>query len=167
MSIYQQFMNAIGNEPNDAWDYNWDDFPNATVVGLHTEFGGLDMVYNRDTREVYEITVSPNYDASGAHFYRWVNPVWIEASKAEYEVNGLEWNDSGLGEKYIQLETVEDMLDKGVAIVSDKPYDARIEVPLDLPEQDLLVLFKRAHELDITFNELMKRALLDVIAERV
>ena len=37
--------------------------------------------------------------------------------------------------------------------------DNRVEIPLEFSDQELLTLFKQAHELDLTFNEFVERAL--------
>ncbi len=37
--------------------------------------------------------------------------------------------------------------------------DNRVEIPLEFSDQELLVLFKQAHEADLTFNEFVERAL--------
>jgi hypothetical protein len=41
--------------------------------------------------------------------------------------------------------------------------DNRIEVPLDLPDAELLVLFKMAHELDMTFNDFIEDVLREFL----
>jgi hypothetical protein len=40
-----------------------------------------------------------------------------------------------------------------------KLADNRVEIPLDFSDEELLVLFKQAHEADLTFNEFVERAL--------
>ena len=37
--------------------------------------------------------------------------------------------------------------------------DNKVEIPLDFSDAELLTLFKQAHELDLTFNEFVERAL--------
>ncbi len=41
--------------------------------------------------------------------------------------------------------------------------DNKVEIPLEFSDQELLVLFKQAHELDLTFNEFVERALLQFL----
>ena len=41
--------------------------------------------------------------------------------------------------------------------------DGRQEVPLDLTDQELLVLFKMAHEADMTFNDFVEKVLKDFL----
>jgi hypothetical protein len=41
--------------------------------------------------------------------------------------------------------------------------DNRVEIPLEFSDQELLVLFKQAHEADLTFNEFVERALTEFL----
>jgi len=41
--------------------------------------------------------------------------------------------------------------------------DGRQEVPLDLTDAELLVLFKMAHEADMTFNNFVEKVLKDYL----
>jgi hypothetical protein len=41
--------------------------------------------------------------------------------------------------------------------------DNRVEIPLDLTDAELLVLFKQAHEADVTFNEFVERVLVEFL----
>jgi len=43
--------------------------------------------------------------------------------------------------------------------------DNRVEVPLDLPDSELLVLFKLAHEKDMTFNNFVEQVLQDYLEQ--
>ena len=47
-----------------------------------------------------------------------------------------------------------------------KTLDGRVEIPLDFSDAELLVLFKLAHEADLTFNQFVERALTEYL-ERV
>jgi hypothetical protein len=43
--------------------------------------------------------------------------------------------------------------------------DNRVEIPLDFSDEELLVLFKQAHEADVTFNEFVERALIEYLEQ--
>lgn len=47
-----------------------------------------------------------------------------------------------------------------------KLADNRVEIPLDFSDEELLILFKQAHEADLTFNEFVEKALTDFL-ERI
>lgn len=46
-----------------------------------------------------------------------------------------------------------------------KLADNRVEIPLDFSDAELLVLFKQAHEADLTFNDFVERALRDYLEQ--
>ena len=39
----------------------------------------------------------------------------------------------------------------------------RVEIPLDFSDEELLVLFKQAHEADMTFNDFVEHALVEFL----
>jgi hypothetical protein len=41
--------------------------------------------------------------------------------------------------------------------------DNRVEIPLDFSDEELLVLFKQAHEADLTFNQFVEKALTEYL----
>ena len=52
-----------------------------------------------------------------------------------------------------------------MAIVAGDDYDTRVSVPVDFTDEELLKYMKLAHEMDITFNELVERAIRAAIDE--
>ena len=42
-----------------------------------------------------------------------------------------------------------------------KLADNRVEIPLDFSDEELLILFKQAHEADLTFNQFVEKALTE------
>jgi hypothetical protein len=41
--------------------------------------------------------------------------------------------------------------------------DNRVEIPLELNDEELLVLFKMAHETDLTFNQFIEQVLVEYL----
>ena len=64
---------------------------------------------------------------------------------------------------WIDLEVQEDFLEKSKAIQAVEEYDTRIIVTLNLEEEELLTLFKLAHEADMTFNQFVEKFLIETI----
>lgn len=103
------------------------------------------IVFSVKTQEVFELTVC---DYKNNRAYRFVNEKFKEAiQKSEFDK--MAWDDVA----WTDLEVYEDWERKSTAIVNGKDYDTRIEIPLDLEDHELMVLFKLAHEADMTFNE--------------
>jgi hypothetical protein len=60
---------------------------------------------------------------------------------------------------YVDLEANDDWIQKAQAIVAGEDYDTRVSIPIDLPEEELMVLFKMAHDRDMTFNDFIEQVL--------
>ncbi len=60
---------------------------------------------------------------------------------------------------FIDLEIDDDFISKAQAIVSGEDYDTRVSVPLDLEDDLMFDLMKKAHEKDITLNQLVEEIL--------
>jgi hypothetical protein len=50
-----------------------------------------------------------------------------------------------------------------MALMNGEEYDDRVAIPLNLPDDVLLILMKEAHEKDITFNQY----LTEIISEKL
>jgi hypothetical protein len=61
--------------------------------------------------------------------------------------------------KFVELEQTDDMLEKARAIYLGEDYDQRVKVPIDLPNDLLFELMIKAHEKDITLNNLIEEAI--------
>ena len=51
----------------------------------------------------------------------------------------------------------------GDSIKMIKLADNRVEIPLDFSDEELLILFKQAHEADLTFNQFVEKALTEYL----
>ena len=69
------------------------------------------------------------------------------------------WDDVN----YVDLEEDDDFIQKSLSIKAGEDYDTRVSVPLTVPDDVLFELMKRAHEQDITLNELVEGVLWDAI----
>lgn len=71
------------------------------------------------------------------------------------------------GVNYVDLEEDDDFIQKALAIKAGEEYDTRVSVPIDLPDDVAFELMKRAHDRDITFNQMVEEVLWAAInAER-
>jgi len=69
------------------------------------------------------------------------------------------WDDV----EYVDLEVVEDFMEKAQAIKDGREYSTDVSIPLDLPDDLLMFAFKAAHAENMTFNDWMNRMLKDFI----
>lgn len=160
----RDFMEVVNYRISEGNTYGWNCYgPNAYSMdswnGDHDGYS-LSVVFDTATQTVYEMSAC-DYKRSRA--YRWIHPVWrkayeIEAKNHEVSMDAA-WDDV----KYIDLEVVEDLLEKCSSIINNKEYDTRVAVPIELDDADLMHLFKMAHERDITLNQLVTELLTNEI----
>lgn len=69
------------------------------------------------------------------------------------------WDDVN----FVDLESDDDFMQKAIAIKNGEPYDTRVSIPIDLPDDELFALMKLAHERDMTFNQLVEEAISEAL----
>lgn len=125
-------------------------------TGGHT----INVVFDKSTQVVYEMQA---WDDDRNRAYRWIHPEYLQSVKDECTRRSIDFTEACDDMKFIDIEVPKDMLDKACAISHDKEYDSRIQVELDLSEEELLTMMKIAHERDITFNQLIEDVLTEAI----
>jgi hypothetical protein len=113
----------------------------------------LEIIFDQKTQVVYEVQAC---DYKHQRAYRLTNP---DAPKERQLVNA--WDDV----KWIDLESDDDWIQKALAIVAGEDYDTRVSIPIDLPDNELMALFKAAHEADMTFNDFVEKVLREKLAD--
>ena len=111
----------------------------------------LEIIFDQQTQTVYEVQAC---DYKHNRAYRLIN----EAHKEERKTDEA-WDDV----KWIDLEVDDDWFQKALSIVAGEDYDTRVSVPIDMSDAELLKYMMLAHEQDITFNELVTKALTEAI----
>ena len=154
---------------NEALDHRIDDgsesqgkcYPTARYLDYDTAFGHVSVIFNTTDQEIYEATIE--IKDTGSRPYRWLNPETKDAMLAEASQRGVDKDNAWDDVNWIDLETEEDFLEKAKAIMNGEKFDKRIQVPIELSDEDFLALAKMAHERDITFNEMICETLREVI----
>ena len=130
--------------------------PNAYALsswnGEHDGYS-MEIIFDTKTQVVYCLEAC---DFKNDRAYRMVNPDYKEVDILTEAWDDTEWTD---------LDVDDDFIQKALAIKAGEDYDTRISVPIDIPDADLLVYMKIAHERDITFNELVTIALEKAIEQ--
>jgi len=168
MITLKQFMETVDYRITEGSQYQWQCFgPNAyTLDSWNGEQDGHTVSIIFDTRDqtVYQAMA---YDYRRNRAYRMTNPDFKSEFDAECEdrdILDIAWeDDAGNPVQYVDLEVVEDFMEKARAIVNDEDYDTRVQVPVEFSDEELLTYMKMAHERDMTFNEFVEMALREVI----
>lgn len=153
----QRWMETVGYRITEGSDYGWLCYGhNAFMLdSWNGEQNGHSFTIIFDTKDqtVYEIQA---HDYPNQRAYRWVAETHRPAMQAEAATRSVlekqAWDDVD----YVDLEVLDDMFEKITAIKAGVPYDTRVQVPIDLPDADLFILMKMAHERDITLNQMVE-----------
>ena len=156
MISMKKWMELVNYRITEGADYCWDCFGyNAYTLdawdGDNDNGWSLCITFDTKTQEVYQVEA---HDYKNRRAYRLTNPDFREAYNKEaegcpdcyeYDVHDLEVDD--------------DWETKAFSIVNYADYDTGILVPLDFTDEELLPIFKSAHEANMTFNDYVCMAL--------
>lgn len=113
----------------------------------------LEIIFDTKTQEVFCIEAC---DYENDRAYRYINPAY-----REFKHDSTAWDDV----RWTDLEVYEDFLEKAKAIVAGIDYDTRVQVPVDISDEEFVLLAKMAHDRDITINKMVEEILQKVIDE--
>lgn len=104
------------------------------------------------------------FDYVNNRAYRWVNPDYQEAHDKEAKKRKVDVEVAWEGVNFNEIELGEDILEKIQQLTEGNfKYDSRIRVPVEFSDEELLTYMKLAHDLDITFNELVEQAIKEAM----
>lgn len=160
----QRWMEAVGFRITEGSDYGWDCYgPNAYCLdSWNGEQDGhsFSIIFDTKDQTVYEIQA---HDYTNQRAYRWVAASWRPAMQAEADSRSVQEKEAWDDVNYVDLEVLDDMFEKIAAIEAGESYDTRVQVPIELPDEDLFALMKMAHERDITLNQMVEIVLRAVL----
>lgn len=108
----------------------------------------FDIVFSPGTQDVFMVEAN---DFKNNRAYRIKHPSLV--------LGNVAWDDT----KYIDLESDDDFIQKSLAIKAGEEYDTRVSIPIELPDDELFTLMKMAHDRDITFNQLVEQAIMELM----
>ena len=170
MISMKEWMELIDYKITEGGEYGWSCYgPNAYALdswnGVHGEGGysfGI-VFYTESAQTVYQVSA---YDYTNNRAYRMINPDYAEQYRREAKDRDVPANQAWDDVDYVDLEVVDDFIQKCLAIRTGEDYDTRVQISVDFSDEDLLKYMKLAHERDITFNELVVQALTEAIQLR-
>lgn len=164
MITLQKFLEAIEFKITEGSNYGWNCYgPNARYLDCYKEdHYSISALFDSKDQFVYAIEL---WDYINNREYRWQHPDYKEAFLAEAKERGIDSKESLDNSKFIDLDVTGDILEKIRCVVAGKEYDTRVQIEVDFADEDLLQYMKLAHTLDITFNELVERAISEAIKE--
>jgi len=160
MLTVKEWMELVEYRITEGDSYGWRCFGDK-AFGLSAWNGdhkgwSMNMVFDTETQTVYTVEVC---DYARDRAYRMINPDYKMVHDAEALSRGVDFKEAWDDVNYIDLETEEDFCEKAEAIRDGVEYDTRVSVPMNLPDDVLFDLMKKAHEKDITLNQLIEDVL--------
>ena len=168
MITMKEWMELVDYRITEGDSYGWQCYgSNAYQLsawnGVHGAGGwSANIVFSTKTQKVYEVSVC---DYTNDRAYRMIAENKQEKHNKEAESRSELANQAWDDVNYIDLDVDDDFIQKFLAIVAGEDYDTRVLVPVDFSDDDLLHYMKIAHDMDITFNELVEKALEEAIAK--
>jgi len=162
----KDFMEAVSYRITDGAEYCWQCYgPNARSLDYwneeHNNGVTITIVFDTKTQIVYQMEA---WDYAKNREYRWIHPSYRDAIEAESKRRNIDFAESIDGNKFIDLDVTDDILEKATAMANGEEYDDRVLVPIDLSDEQLLAVMKLAHEADLTFNKFVEQILRKEIA---
>jgi len=168
MLTMKEWMELVDYKITEGSVYGWTCYgPNAYILsswnGVHGAGGySFDIIFSTKTQKVYEVCV---HDYTNDRAYRMIAETKREKHRKEAEHKSVLANQAWDDVDYVDLEVVEDFIEKAQAIMAGEDYDTCISVPLDLPNDLLLEAALNAHRQNITLNEYINNALREMLVE--
>lgn len=159
MITLKDFMEIVGYRITEGSQYCWECFGNKafTLDSWNGDHDGASMsiIFDTDSQIVYQVSV---YDYRNQRAYRKINPEYEAKYIAERKTRGVD-DDAWDCVPYTDLEVDEDFIEKSTAIINGDDYDTDVSIPLNLDDATAMILFKSAHEENMTFNDYVNKIL--------
>jgi hypothetical protein len=166
MITIKEFMEIVDYKITEGSDFCWQCYgPDAYRLdswNQDQDGHSVSIVFDTKTHVVYEASA---YDYKRTRAYRLINPDFAQAHRDEAKDRDVNENQAWDDVNYVDLDIDDNFIQKALAIVADEDYDTRVDMPLELPEDQLFELMKMAHERDITLNQLVEDLLKQFIAD--
>lgn len=163
----KQFLECIDYRITDSGQYLWHCYGNNAVSldswnGQHGPDGrSIHCIFDSETSEVYEMQA---WDYRNNREYRWIHPDYREDYEDEADSRRVNSKQSIGNREFIEVEEIEDILEKARAIFLGKEYDTRIIIKLELTDDEEMLLMRAAHAKDMSVNQFIEHILEAEIA---
>ena len=168
MITMKEWMELVDYKITEGGDYGWGCYGSNSYTldswnGVHGVGGySFSIVFSTKSQKVYEVSMC---DYTNDRAYRMINPKNQEKHAKEALARNVNLNQAWDDVDYVELDVVDDFIQKALAIRAGETYDTRVSVPVDFSDEELLQHMKLAHERDMTFNEFVEEALRYALAE--
>ena len=160
----KEWMELVGYRITEGSDYMWQCY-GSNAYALDSWNGEQDghsftVIFDPRDQTVYEVQA---HDYVHNRAYRMINEDFQKKNRKEAKKRDIDKDNAWDDVDYVDIEVDDDFIQKCLAIKAGEDYDTRVSVPMDFSDEELLTYMKLAHEQDITFNQLVERALREAI----
>ena len=164
MITMKEWMELVGYRITEGSDYMWQCY-GSNAYALDSWNGEQDghsftVIFDTKDQTVYEVQA---HDYVHDRAYRMINEDFQKKNKKEAKKRDIDKNNAWDDVNYVDLDVDDDFIQKCLAIRAGEDYDTRVSVPMDFSDEELLTYMKLAHDLDITLNQLVERALREAL----
>ena len=164
MITMKEWMELVGYRITEGSDYMWQCY-GSNAYALDSWNGEQDghsftVIFDTKDQTVYEVQA---HDYVNDRAYRMINEDFQKKNKKEARRRDVDKNNAWDDVNYVDIEVDDDFIQKCLAIQAGEDYDTRVSVPMDFSDEELLTYMKLAHDLDITLNQLVERALREAL----
>ena len=164
MITMKEWMELVGYRITEGSDYMWQCY-GSNAYALDSWNGEQDghsftVIFDTKDQTVYEVQA---HDYVHDRAYRMINEDFRKKNKKEAKKRDIDKNNAWDDVDYVDIEVDDDFFQKCLAIKAGEDYDTRVSVPMDFSDEELLTYMKLAHDLDITLNQLVERALREAL----
>lgn len=166
MTSLKRWLETIDYQITEGSEHQWQCYGHDAYYLDHFNHDGgncaLHIIFDRKDQTVYEMQA---HDYANNRSYRWIDPEFVQAHKAEALQKNVDADQAWDDVKYIDLDVDEDFFEKARAIFLGQDYDTRVQVPIEFTDEELLKYMTLAHERDMTFNQLIEEALRQAVED--
>jgi hypothetical protein len=164
MITMKEWMELVGYRITEGSDYMWQCY-GSNAYALDSWNGEQDghsftVIFDTKDQTVYEVQA---HDYVHNRAYRMINEDFLKKNKKEAKKRDIDKDNAWDDVDYVDLDVDDDFFQKCLAIQAGEDYDTRVSVPMEFSDEELLTYMKLAHEQDITFNQLVERALREAL----
>jgi len=160
MITMKEWMELVNYRITEGSDYMWKCYGDNVyqLDSWNGEQDGHSFTITFDTRDqtVYEVQA---HDYVHNRAYRMINEDFRKKNRKEAKRRDVDKDNAWDDVDYVDLEVDDDFIQKCLAIREGEDYSTDVSIPIDLPDHELMQLFKLAHEADMTFNDYVNQAL--------
>jgi len=145
--------------------YLWNSYgENCQSVDFSTEFAFASVIYDLETLEAREITVS---DTLGRNQnYRWRHPGFIKANEAEYKSRGYASLAVSESERWTDTDVFEDILEKMNGMLLNHKFEIDPMIQVNMSWNEHMKARKIAADQGLTFEAWFVKELERIIEEK-